>query len=69
MRITIEPSPVKDLQPGDIFRDGGQSYLIAGFERDEEVVEISYYIGVGDLVNSFYLTPDDTLDRVIETRE
>ena len=65
MRIIVEPTPVKNLQPSDIFRDGGQNYLIAGFERDEEVVEITYYIGVGDLVNSFYMSPDDTLDKVI----
>lgn len=64
--IAIRPTPVKDLNPGDIFRDGGQNFRIAGFERDEKVVEITYYIGVGDLVNSFYLSPNDTLDLVIE---
>ena len=63
--ITIQPTPVKDLNPGDIFRDGGQNFRIAGFERDEKVVEITYYIGVGDLVNSFYMSPDDTLDKTI----
>lgn len=66
MNITIQPTPVKDLNPDDIFRDGGQNFRIAGFERDEEIVEITYFIGVGDLVNSFYLSPDDTLDLVIE---
>ena len=65
MRITIEPTPIKTMRPGDRFRDGGQNYLIAGFERDEEVVEVTYYIGVGDLVNSFYLSPDDTLDKIV----
>lgn len=69
MPITIQPTPVKDLNPGDIFRDGGQNYRIAGFEHDEEVVEVAYYIGVGDLVNSFYMSPDDTLDLVIEVHE
>lgn len=63
--ITLRPTPIKDLNPGDIFRDGGQNFRIAGFERDEEVVEITYYIGIGKLVNSFYLSPDDTLDKII----
>lgn len=67
--ITIQPIPVKDLKPGNIFRDGGQNFRIASFERDEEVVEVTYYIGVGDLVNSFYLSPDDPLDLVIEVQE
>lgn len=64
--ITIQPTPVKDLKPGNIFRDGGQNYRIAGLERDENVVEIAYYIGVGDLINYFHLSPDDALDLVIE---
>lgn len=55
MIYTFQPTPVK-----------GQNFRIAGFEHDEEVVEVTYYIGVGDLVNSFYLSPDDTLDLVIE---
>ena len=65
MRLTIQPTPVKDLNPDDIFRDGGQNYRIAGFEHDEEVVEVAYYIGVGDLINYFHLSPDDTLDKII----
>lgn len=65
MRITIEPTPVKDMKPDDLFRDGGQNFRIAGFEHDEEVVEVTYYIGVGDLVNSFYMSLDDTLDKVV----
>lgn len=65
MRITIEPTPVKDMKPDDLFRDGGQNFQIAGFEHDEEVVEVTYYIGVGDLVNSFYMSLDDTLDKVV----
>lgn len=67
--ITIQPTPVKDLKPDDLFRDGGQNFRIASLERDEKVVEITYYIGVGDLVNSFFLSPDDTLDLVIEVQE
>ena len=69
MNITIQPTPVKDLKPDDLFRDGGQNFRIACFEHDEEVVEVTYYIGVGDLVNSFYLSPDDTLDLVIKVQE
>lgn len=33
MRITIEPAPVKDMKPDDLFRDGGQNFRIAGFEK------------------------------------
>lgn len=65
MYYLVRPTPVKDLKPDDLFRDGGQNFRIAGFECDEEVVEITYYIGVGDLVNSFYLSPDDTLDKIV----
>lgn len=65
VNITVQPTPIKDLNPGDIFRDGGQNFRIAGFERDERVIEITYYIGSGNLVNSFYLSPDDTLDKII----
>lgn len=64
--IIIRPTPVKDLNPGDIFRDGGQNFRIADFELDAEIVEVTYYIGVGDLVNSFYLSPDDTLDLILK---
>lgn len=59
--ITVQPTLVKDLKTDDLFRDGGQNFRIAGFERDE----VTYYIGIGDLVNSFYLSPDDTLDKII----
>ena len=63
--LTIQPTPVKDLNLGDVFRDGGQNSRIANIERDE----VTYYIGVSDLINSFYLSPDDTLDLVIEVQE
>lgn len=66
---TIKPIAARLLKSGDTFRDGGQNFRIAGFEHDEDVVEITYYIGVGDLVNSFYLSPEDTLDLVIEIIE
>lgn len=69
MNYTVKPTAARLLKPGDIFRDGGQNFRIAGFERDKEVVEVTYYVGVSDLVNSFYLSPDDTLDLVIEVRE
>ena len=69
MNITIRPTPSKGLKPDDLFRDGGQNFRIAGFERDEAVVGVTYYIGVGGLVNSFYLSPDDTLDLSIEAQE
>lgn len=65
MRIIVEPTPVKNLQPSDIFRDGGQNYQIAGIDCDEEVIEVAYYIGIGDPVNYFHLSLDDTLDKVV----
>lgn len=66
MRITIEPTPVRDMNPDDFFRDGGRSIRIAGFERDEEAVEVFYFVEGSGLVCSFYLKPDDTLDKVID---
>lgn len=69
MNITIQPTSVKDLKPDDLFRDGGQNFRIAGFEHDEEVVEVIYYTEVGDLIDSFYLSLDDTLDKIIEVQE
>lgn len=65
MNITIQPTPVKDLKQGDLFRDGGQNFRIAGIEQAGEVVEVSYYIGVGDLVNYFHLSLGDTLNNVV----
>lgn len=67
--ITIQPTSVKDLKPDDLFRGGGQTYRIADLEHNEEVIEIAYYIGVGDLVNYFCLSPDDTLDKVVNVKE
>jgi len=66
MRITIEPTPVEDMKPDDFFRDGGRSIRIIGFERDEDVVEVIYFVEDTDLVNSFFLEPDDTLDKIIK---
>ena len=67
--LTAQPTVIENLRSGNIFRDGGQNFRIAGFECDEEVVEVTYYIGASDLVNSFYLSPDDTLDLVNEVQE
>jgi hypothetical protein len=65
MRYTVQLTPAKDLKPGDIFRDGGKNFRISDVEPNEEVVEITYYIGLDQLVNSFYLSPDDTLDKIV----
>lgn len=66
MRIIIEPTPVKDMKPNDFFRDGGKSIRIAGFERDKEVIEVIYFVEDTDLVNSFFLEPADTLDKIVD---
>lgn len=58
--IRLDSKEVEVLDKS-LFRDGGQNFRIAGFEQDEEVVEVTYYIGIGDLVNSFHLSLDDTL--------
>lgn len=65
MRITIEPTPAKDMKPGDRFRDNGQSYQVTDIEIDE----IIYAFEGERLVNSTFVTPDTILDRVIEIQE
>ena len=69
MNITIKPTSAKTLKRGDLFRDGGQTFQIAGIEKNDEddVVEIIYYTGTSTFVNSFFLSPDDTLDKVVDT--
>lgn len=67
--VAIKPTPVKTLKPGDFFRDGGQTFQIADIEQNDDIVEIVYYTGTGALVNSFFLTPDDTLDKVVGTTD
>ena len=62
---TIRSTPVKSMKRGDLFRDGGQTFQIADFERDDDVVEIVYYTGTSSFINSFFLSPDDTLDKII----
>lgn len=62
MRITIEPTPAKDMKPGDRFRDNGQSFQVTD-------IEIIYAFEGERLVNSTFVTPDTSLDRVIEVQE
>lgn len=64
---TIRPTPAKIMKPGDLFRDGGQTFQIADIEQNDDVVEIVYYTGTSTLINSFFLSPDDTLDKVVDT--
>lgn len=63
---TIRPTPVKTMKPGDLFRDGGQTFQIADIEQNDDVVEIVYYTGTSSFINSFFLVPDDTLDKVVD---
>lgn len=65
--ITIQPTPTWRLKPGDLFRDGGQTLQIADIEQHDNVIEIVYYTGSSTFVNSFFLAPDDTLDKVVDT--
>lgn len=69
MSITIKPTSAKTLKRGDLFRDGGQSFRTADIEQNEDLVEIIYYTGTSTLVNSFFLHPDDTLDKVVDTAD
>lgn len=62
---TIRPTPVKSMKPGDLFRDGGQTFQIADIDQNDDVVEIVYYTGTSSFINSFFLSPDDTLDKII----
>ena len=64
--ITIGSTPAKTMKPGDLFRDGGRTFQIADIEQDDDVVEIVYYTGASTFVNSFFLSPDDTLDKVVD---
>lgn len=62
----IRPTPVKIMKPGDLFRDGGQTFQIADIEQNDDVVEIVYYTGTSSFINSFSLSPNDTLDKIID---
>lgn len=66
---TIRPTPVKTMKPGDLFRDSGQTFQIADIEQNDDVVEIIYYTGTSTFVNSFFLSPDDTIDKVVNTTD
>lgn len=61
----IRPTPAKTMRPGDLFRDGGHTFQIADIEQNDDVVEIVYYTGTSTFINSFFLSPDDTLDKII----
>lgn len=63
----IKPTPVKTMKPGDLFRDGGQTFQIADIEQNDDIVKIIYYTGTSSFVNSFFLSLDDTLDKVVDT--
>lgn len=63
---TIRPTPVKTMKLGDLFRDGGQTFQIADIEQNDDVVEIVYYTGTSSFINSFFLSPHDTLDKIID---
>nr|DAX77077.1 MAG TPA: hypothetical protein [Caudoviricetes sp.] len=69
MRITIEPTPARDMKPGDRFRDNGQSLQVTDIEIDDLLVEIVYAFEGERLVNSTFVAPDTSLDRVIEVQE
>lgn len=66
MRYTVQPTPAKDLKPGDRFRDNSQTFWVSDIVLDEKVVEIIYAFEGERLVNSTFVTPDATLDRIIE---
>ena len=63
----IRPTPAKAMKPGDLFRDGGQTFQIADIEQNDDVIEIVYYTGTSSFINSCFLSPDDTLDKVVNT--
>ena len=69
MNITIKPTPIKTMKPGDLFRDGGQTFQIADIEQNDDIIEIVYHTGTNTFVNSFFLSPDDTLDKVVDTND
>lgn len=69
MNIVIQPTPVKTLKSGDIFRDRGRTFQIADIEQNDDVVKIVYYTGPSSFVNSFFLSPDNTLDKVVDTSD
>lgn len=69
MIYIIKSIAARLLKTGDTFRDGGQTFQIADIEQNDDVVEIIYYTGTSSFVNSFFLHPDDTLDKVVDTTD
>ena len=69
MIYTVEPTPARRLKSGNLFRDGGQTFRIADIKQNDKVFEIVYYTGTSSFVNSFFLSPDDTLDKVVNTHD
>lgn len=63
--ITTKPTPIEYMKPGDLFRDGGQTFQIADIKQNDDVIEIVYYTGSSTFVNSFFITSNDILDKVI----
>ena len=63
----VRPTLAEDLRPGDLFRNDSQSFQIKEVERTGNVIEITYSFEGERLVNSFYIAPNDTLDKVVES--
>lgn len=68
MVYLIQPTPAKDLKPGDCFRDNSQTFRVSDVKPGEKVVEIVYAFEGERLVNSTFLLLDDTLDKVVDDR-
>lgn len=64
--ITVKPTSAKTLKRGDLFRGSGQTFKIADIDQNDNIVEVVYYTGTSSLINSFFLSPDDTLDKVVD---
>lgn len=57
------------MKPGDLFRDRGRTFQIADIEQTDDFVEIVYYTGMSTFINSFFVSPDDTLDKVVDATD
>lgn len=67
--ITVLPTPAKAMKPGDLFRGSDRIFQIADIEKDGEVFVVTYYTGTSTFINSFILSPNDTLDKIIDKEE
>lgn len=65
MTLIIRPTPVESMKQGDLFRSSGRTLQIADIEKGGGIFVITYYTGTSTLVNSFFLSPEDTLDLVL----